>query len=171
TNAHVVAGETDTIVQVGGRPPSLPVQVLEFNPHDDVAVLRVPGLASAPLRLRASPRRGASAAILGYPLDGPFNAQPGRLGQTESVRTEDAYGRGPVLRTIAALRGRVRPGNSGGPMVDARGRVLATVFAAITSTRPGQGLGGFAVPNALVDAALRLARQRSAPASTGPCAG
>jgi S1-C subfamily serine protease len=171
TNAHVVAGETDTIVQIGGRPPSLPAQILVFNPHDDVAVLRVPELTLSALRLEAAPRKGASAAILGYPLDGPFNATPGRLGQTESVRTEDAYGRGPVLRTIAALRGRVRPGNSGGPMVDSRGRVVATVFASITSSGAGQSLGGFAVPNSLVDAALRLAGQRSTPVTTGQCAG
>jgi S1-C subfamily serine protease len=171
TNAHVVAGETDTIVQIGGRPPSLPAQILVFNPHDDVAVLRVPELTLSALRLEAAPRKGASAAILGYPLDGPFNATPGRLGQTESVRTEDAYGRGPVLRTIAALRGRVRPGNSGGPMVDSRGRVVATVFASITSSGAGQSLGGFAVPNPLVDAALRLAGQRSTPVTTGQCAG
>jgi S1-C subfamily serine protease len=171
TNAHVVAGETDTIVQVAGRPPSLSAQPLVFDPHDDVAVLRVPGLSAPSLRLEAAPRRGASAAILGYPLDGPFNAQAGRLGQTESVRTEDAYGRGPVVRTIAALRGRVRPGNSGGPMVDSRGRVLATVFAAITSTGAGQSLGGFAVPNQVVDGALRLARQRRTTVTTGQCAG
>jgi S1-C subfamily serine protease len=171
TNAHVVAGETDTVVQVAGSPPGLPAQTLVFDPHDDIAVLRVAGLALPPLRLQAAPRRGASAAILGYPLDGPFNAQAARLGQTEAVRTEDAYGRGPVLRTIAALRGRVRPGNSGGPMIDAQGRVLATVFAAITSNGPGQNLGGFAVPNQVVAAALRLARQRRTTVTSGQCAG
>ncbi|MDQ6605140.1 MAG: MarP family serine protease [Actinomycetota bacterium] len=170
TNAHVVAGENDTIVQVGGSPPSLSAQVLVFDPHDDVAVLRVPRLSPSPLRLEPAPRRGASAAILGYPLDGPFNAQAGRLGQTQPVRTEDAYGRGPVTRTIAALRGHVRPGNSGGPMVDARGRVLATVFAAITSSEAAHSLGGFAVPNTVVAAALRRARQRTTPVATGECA-
>ncbi len=171
TNAHVVAGESDTVVQVAGRPPGLLVQVLVFDPHDDVAVLRVPGLTLSPLQLAADPRRGTPAAILGYPLDGPFNAQAARLGQTEAVRTEDAYGRGPVVRTITALRGRVRPGNSGGPMVDARGRVLATVFAAITSNGPGSNLGGFAVPDSVVSAALRLARQRNTTVATGQCAG
>jgi S1-C subfamily serine protease len=171
TNAHVVAGETDTAVQVGGHPPGLGATAVVFDPHDDIAVLHVPGLGLPALRLDGSPRQGTSAAILGYPLDGPFNAQAGRFGQTEQVRTADAYGNGPVIRSIAALRGRVRPGNSGGPMVDARGRVLATVFAAITNPSPAEGAGGFAVPNALVSAALRAARVHRGPVSTGPCAG
>ena len=74
---------------------------------------------------------GTAAAILGYPLDGGFDREAGRIGETETVSTEDAYGNGPVIRSVTTLRGRVRPGNSGGPMVDASGKVLATVFAAL----------------------------------------
>ena len=99
---------------------------------------RVPGLSAPALRLASDPRTGTAAAILGYPLDGPYDAEPGRLGQTQRVSTEDAYGNGPVLRSITSLRGRVRPGNSGGPMVDAAGQVVATVFAAITGAGPAQ---------------------------------
>src|SRR5439155_230862 len=90
-----------------------------------------------------------------------FDAEPGRIGQTQDVNTEDAYGNGPVLRSITSLRGRVRPGNSGGPMVDAAGQVVATVFAAIVSPPAGGG-GGFAVPNALVRA------QQTGPARKRP---
>jgi S1-C subfamily serine protease len=169
TNAHVVAGESDTTVQVDGNPPGLDADVIDFDPHDDVAVLRVPGLHEPALRMAANPHAGTAAAILGYPLDGPFVVEPGRLGQTEEVSTEDAYGNGPVLRSIAALRGRVRPGNSGGPMVDAQGQVEATVFAAITGSPTGEG--GFAVPNALVRTQLDVARTRTHSVPTGPCAG
>ncbi len=101
-------------------------------------MLRVHGLDEPPLRLAADPQPGTAAAILGYPLDGRFDAEPGRIGQTEDVSTEDAYGNGPILRSITALRGRVRPGNSGGPMVDRAGQVVATVFAAITARRPAR---------------------------------
>jgi S1-C subfamily serine protease len=80
------------------------------------------------------------------------------------VITSDAYGRGPVRRSIASLRGAVRSGNSGGPMVDAAGEVVGTVFAATTSGPRG----GFAVPNAVVRAVLRGARGE---VSTGACAG
>jgi S1-C subfamily serine protease len=170
TNAHVVAGETDTAVQVGGTAPGLTAQAVVFDPHDDIAVLRVPGLHEPALPVLADPHRGTSVAILGYPEDGPFASEPGRIGQTETVHTEDAYGRGPVTRSITALRGNVRPGNSGGPLVDAQGRVLATVFAAITSGGPQTGPGGFAVPNRLVLTALRHAEAQRTPVGTGSCA-
>ncbi len=167
TNAHVVAGESDTLVQLGGHPPGLQATVVVYDPHDDIAILRVSGRLPPALQMAGGPRAGTAAAILGYPLDGPFDAEPGRLGQTRRVTTDDSYGNGPVVRSIASLRGRVRPGNSGGPMVDASGRVLAMVFAAITG--PGSGHGGFAVPNELIRRELAVARTRSVPVSTQSC--
>jgi S1-C subfamily serine protease len=174
TNAHVVAGESDTVVQLGGVGPSLPAEAVMFDPHNDVAVLRVAGLDAPALRLAADPRPGTQAAILGYPLDGPFDAEPGRIGPTLTADTQDAYGR-PARRSITPLRGLVRPGNSGGPMVDATGRVDATVFAAITGTVGGLGQapgpGGFAVPDAIVGADLAVAGARGGGVGTGSCAG
>jgi S1-C subfamily serine protease len=172
TNAHVVAGESDTSVQVGGNTPGLAARAVVFDPHDDIAVLRVRGLGPRPLALAADTKAGTSAAILGYPLDGGFDARPGRIGQAETVRTQDAYGKGPVTRTIVSLRGLVRPGNSGGPMVDSAGQVVATVFAAITAAGDTQrGPGGFAVPNAIVRQQLAIARSRTGTVGTGPCGG
>jgi S1-C subfamily serine protease len=169
TNAHVVAGETDTTVQVGGNLPGLDADVIDFDSKDDIAILRVPGLHQPVLRLAANSKPGTAAGILGYPLDGGYDAEPGRIGQTETVSTEDAYGNGPVLRSITALRGHVRPGNSGGPMVDRSGDVVATVFAAITGSPNGEG--GFAVPNALVRRQLEVSRNRFHAVPTGACAG
>ena len=169
TNAHVVAGESDSTVEPGGNPPGLDADVIDFDAHDDIAILRVAGLREPPLRLAADPRSGTAASIIGYPLDGSLDFEAGRIGQTEEVSTEDAYGNGPVLRSITALRGRVRPGNSGGPMVDRGGHVVATVFAAITGSPTGEG--GFAVPNALVRTQLAQARGRVHAVPTGACAG
>jgi S1-C subfamily serine protease len=166
TNAHVVAGESDTEVQIGGVGRGLPAQTILFDPHNDVAILHVPGLSLPVLPATAASRSGSSVAILGYPLDGAFDAEPGRVGQTETVSTQNAYGEGHVLRTITALRGLVRPGNSGGPMIDARGQVMATVFAALTATSRA---GGFAVPNAVVRADLRSAEAEMTPVGTGNC--
>jgi Trypsin-like peptidase domain/Colicin V production protein len=171
TNAHVVAGENDTVVEVGGNPPGLSARVLDLDVHDDVAVLRVGHLQARPLHLAAHTASGQAAAILGYPQDGPYNAQPGRIGQTQSVNTENAYGQGPITRSITPLRGLVRPGNSGGPLVDRAGDVLGTVFAAITSPTPGGGPGGMAVPNSVVRSQLAVAQSRRAPVSSGQCAG
>jgi S1-C subfamily serine protease len=169
TNAHVVAGENDTRVEVGGSAPVLPAEALDFDPHDDIAILRVPGLGAHSLAIAPSAPPGTSGAILGYPQDGPFNAQPGRIGQTRDVETENAYGQGPVLRSVTELRGLVRPGNSGGPVISSSGQVLATVFAAIAT--PGTRHGGFAVPNSLVRTQLRRAQTRVGPVGTGGCAG
>jgi len=159
TAAHVVAGEEDTtITPLSGA--SLPAEAIFFDPHNDLAVLRVPGLTLEPLRL-VDPRPGTSVAIVGYPENGPLDAVPGRIGGTSTFFAEDAYGR-PVRRTITSLSGQVRHGDSGGPAVDASGAVEATVFAA----RLG-GPGGYGVPASIVRRDLAAAR---GPVSTGPCA-
>jgi S1-C subfamily serine protease len=169
TNAHVVAGEDDTRVEAGGNAPGLAAQAIGFDAHNDIAILHVPGLAARPLSLAAGSPSGTSAAILGYPEDGPFDAEPGRLGQTADIDTEDAYGNGPVQRTVAEFLGHVRPGNSGGPLIDSSGHVVATVFAALTGAS-GSG-AGLAVPDTLVRQQLKVAQARGAAVSTGPCAG
>jgi uncharacterized membrane protein required for colicin V production len=164
TNAHVVAGEHDTIVQVGGNPPDLSAEVVVFDPRNDIAVLRVAGLDAPSLPLATDPPAGRSAAILGYPRDGPFDVEPGRIGTTQTVLTTDAYGNGPVSRLLTPIRGLVRPGNSGGPMVDASGQVVTTVFAA---TADGGPSGGYGVANSTV---LHDAAQAGSPVSTEGCA-
>jgi S1-C subfamily serine protease len=164
TNAHVVAGQRDTHVLPRGNGPGLRAQAVGFDPRNDLALLRVEGLDAPPLPLADEPRPGRSAAILGFPHNGPYDVRPGRLGETRTVITQDAYGRGPVSRRLTSLRGVVRSGNSGGPMVDGRGQVVATIFAATTSGPRG----GYGVPNAVVARALEGARGE---VSTGPCAG
>jgi S1-C subfamily serine protease len=163
TNAHVVAGESDTTVEVEGHAPGLPAQAIAFNPTVDLAVLRVPGLDLPALGLVPNPPAGRAGAILGYPENGPFTVRPGRIGQTEKVQTQNAYGQGPVLRLLTPLRGVVRPGNSGGPLVDAAGGVLTTVFAGTTG---GGTAGGYGVANATVASVLAGA---GASVGTGPC--
>jgi S1-C subfamily serine protease len=160
TAAHVVAGERDTTVlpQTGG---GLEASAIYFDPRNDLAVLRVPGLSERPLEL-VDPRPGAEVAILGYPENGPLDSAAGRIGNTASVLSEDAYGRGPILRTVTTFSGEVRHGDSGGPAVDATGAVQTTVFASRTD-----GRGGFGVPTSLVRRALSSARGS---VSTGPCA-
>ena len=163
TNAHVVAGQDDTEVLLRGEGPALRAVAVRFDARNDVAILRVEGLAAPALPLASSPAAGTAAAILGFPENGPYDVRAGRLGRTSQVLTADAYGNGPIPRRIAALRGTVRSGNSGGPMVDGSGRVVTTVFAATTSGRRG----GYGVPNDIVSEALRKAR---GPVSTGSCA-
>jgi S1-C subfamily serine protease len=164
TNAHVVAGQDDTTVQVGGEGPGHGAEAIWFDPQNDLSILRVPGISGLPaLALNVNADSGTAAAVLGFPQNGPYTVAPARLGGTSTVVTQDAYGRGPVERRITSLRGLVRPGNSGGPAVDRSGRVLTTIFAAATR-RTSTGYG---VPDSLVRDALRRAR---GPVDTGPCA-
>jgi hypothetical protein len=164
TNAHVVAGQDDTTVQIGGEGPSVDAEAIWYDPENDLAILRAPEIGGAPaLALHVDAKPGTSAAVLGFPENGAYDVRPARLGQTSTVLTQDSYGRGPVQRTITSLRGLVRHGNSGGPVVDGSGRVVATVFAAATSRRRA----GYAVPDSIVRSALGRARGS---VDTGPCA-
>ena len=159
TAAHVVAGEDSTTVEAPGNLP-LDGQAVAFDSRNDLAVLRVPGLTARPLRF-LDPKPGTAVALLGYPADGSFTAEPGRIGETAMIRTDDAYGRGPVSRLITSLRGRIEHGDSGGPAVDAQGAVQSTMFAA----RVGE-TGGYGIPAEVVRTALARARHK---VSTGPC--
>ena len=161
TAAHVVAGESGTTVAIPGS-RTYNADVVSFDPHNAVAVLRVRGVTARPLRY-ANPTPGTPVAILGYPDNGPLTATPGRIGSTSSVLTRDAYGHGPIVRTITAVAGRVRHGNSGGPAVDARGVVRTTIFAARVGSPTGYG-----IPASVVARALGSAQR---PVSTGSCAG
>jgi uncharacterized membrane protein required for colicin V production len=72
TNAHVVAGEHDTTVEIDGQPPGLAAQAVAFDATHDIAVLRVPGLRLPALALASSPAGGTPGALLGFPQNGPF---------------------------------------------------------------------------------------------------
>jgi uncharacterized membrane protein required for colicin V production len=161
TNAHVVAGELDTTVTTRDG-ASHSAEAVHYEPRNDLAILRVPGLAARPLPISPSAASGTAGAALGYPENGPFAISPARLGQTGTALSQDSYGRGPIERLMTPFRGRVRSGNSGGPVVDASGRVMATVFAA----EKRRSTGGLGVPNSVVRDALHGRLQAS---GTGPC--
>lgn len=162
TNAHVVAGENDTTVTtIDGA--SLDAAPVYYDPDNDLALLRIDASIPA-LEIAPDPRRGTGGAVLGYPENGPYAVSAARLGDTRTAVSENSYGDGPIDRSIAFLRGSVRSGNSGGPLVDSRGRVMATVFAATTSGPPG----GFAVPDGAVRSALAATHT---PVDTGACTG
>ncbi len=162
TNAHVVAGEDDTTVTPPGG-AQLDVTPVHFDARNDLAVLRADGLDASPLPTAGAAAQGAEGAVLGYPENGPFTIAPARLGRTGTVISQDAYGRGPVRREMTSFRAKVRSGNSGGPVVDAQGRVLTTVFAAAVGEKPPSGLG---VPDSIVSRALRHV---GGAVDTGPC--
>jgi S1-C subfamily serine protease len=131
TNAHVVAGVSDPTVEADGS--TYDAEVVLYDPELDVAVLEVDGLDVESLEFDDSAEAGDSAAVLGYPEDGPYDQQPARIRAEQDLRSPDIYNDGTVVREVFSIRSLVRSGNSGGPLVSRRGDVYGVVFAASLS--------------------------------------
>lgn len=160
TNVHVVTGADLVEVAVPGG-QVLPAAVVYLDPGNDIALLAVAGLRARALPLARTVRDGAQVVLLGYPKDGPLTATAGTAGRPAKVFADDAYGRKTRLRTVVPLRGSVQRGDSGGPVVNRAGRVVAMMFAATA-----QGGGGFGVPVSEIAGALN---EELRPVEPGPC--
>lgn len=163
TNAHVVAGVTDPKVRVGTR--DLPATVVYYNSDVDVAVLDV-DINGPVIHFNHDGTAKEPGVILGYPNDGPFDAQPARIRAEQRLRSPDIYGRGTVTREVYSLRGLVRPGNSGGPLVSRSGDVLGVIFAASVSDKQT----GYALTADQVSDAAAQGLQATGRVSSGNCA-
>jgi S1-C subfamily serine protease len=164
TNAHVVAGVTDPMVQVGRK--SVEGTVVYYNPDVDIAVIEVPDLSGPTVRFDLAGKEGLQGAVLGFPQDGPFDSQPVRIRSDQRLRSPDIYGNGTVTRHVFSLRGLIRPGNSGGPVVGTDGRVLGVVFAASVSDKDT----GYALTADQVRQAAAVGLGASSRVSSGNCA-
>jgi S1-C subfamily serine protease len=162
TNVHVVSGQEDTRV-LAQSGESRAATIVHRDRTNDVAILRVPGLSAPPLRVDRAGRFPRPVALLGYPRDGPLVAVAGTAGSPRIVLAPDAYERGIRPRRVVPLRGDVQPGESGGPVVDRAGRVVAMIFGGAR-----RGSGGFGVP---VDLVVRALARPLRPAGPGPCVG
>jgi S1-C subfamily serine protease len=137
-----------------------------FDPDLDVAVLAVDGTGLRPLSFDRGGKAGQSAAVLGYPENGPFDARAARIRTEMRLRSPDIYDRGQVVRETYSVRGLVRSGNSGGPLVSESGKVLGVIFAAsVTDTSTGYALTADQVAK---DAERGIAATSAV--STGDCA-
>ena len=165
TNAHVVAGVQHPEVLLGQD--SVPAKVVYYNPDIDVAVLSFDSGDTPTLGFDqgAQPRDGV--AILGYPQDGPYDVETGRIRSEQRLRSPNIYGDGTVIREVFSLRGLVRPGNSGGPIVSSAGDVVGMVFAASVTDQET----GYALTAGQVARSAALGLDSNAEVSTGDCAG
>jgi S1-C subfamily serine protease len=162
TNAHVVAGERYTSVRWHGDQFRVPGQVVAISADDDIALIRVRGVSLHPLKLARQDADGGNVALVGYPENGGLTVNAGRAGASVTVITPDAYGNHVHARTVVPLRGLLRHGDSGGPVINPAGRVVAMMFAA-----DSQGHGGFGVPTEAIRALDADVSPR--PVSTGAC--
>ena len=132
TNAHVVAGVDEPVVETpGGR--ALPGRVVYFDSQHDLAVVAVDGLRSEPLGLAADLPSGSAAAFAGYPHGGPFQSKPATVQDIATVLVPDIYGKNASPEDVYRLAGDVQPGNSGGPLLTMDGQVAGVVFAKATT--------------------------------------
>ena len=165
TNAHVVAGVTQSLHAVTSGGTSLSAHVVLYDPRRDLAVLDVPGLTAPPLAFAGQARVGASAIVVGYPLNSSFTAVAARVGRVETATGPDIYQAVEVKRQIYGIRARVEPGNSGGPLLTPDGRVYGVVFAASVAVRDT----GYALTGAEVAPDVQRGARASAPVSTQSC--
>jgi S1-C subfamily serine protease len=165
TNAHVVAGADQPTVEIGGS--AVEATVVYYDPDVDVAVLALESgeIPVLPFDFQVEPQDGV--AILGYPEDGPYDAQTGRVRSEQRLRSPNIYGDGAVIRDVLSLRGSVRPGNSGGPVVSSGGDVVGVVFAASLTDSDT----GYALTAEQVAAAATRGVAASESADTQGCAG
>jgi S1-C subfamily serine protease len=155
---------TEPIVRDGDR--EVRGEVVYYDPDIDVAVVDVPELTGPTVKFDLEGQERQQGAVLGYPEDGPFNAQPARIRSDQRLRSPDIYGNGTVTRHVYSLRGLVRPGNSGGPLVSTAGDVLGVVFAASVSDRNT----GYALTAEQVSQAAAVGLESSERVSSGNCA-
>ena len=163
TNAHVVAGVTRPEVEVGGS--SAVATVVLYDPDLDIAVLSLPQAGVPQLAFDTEAEAGQDVAVLGYPEDGPYDVETGRIRSQQRLRSPDIYGDGTVIRQVYSLRALIRPGNSGGPIVTSAGDVAGMVFAASVSDRDT----GYALTAGQVAESAARGLTTDAPVDTGSC--
>jgi S1-C subfamily serine protease len=164
TNAHVVAGVSDAVVEVPGA-GALTGDVVYFDPVDDLAVIAVPGLAAAPLTLQGDLAVDSEAVTLGYPFGGPFDSDPARVISVDSVPVADIYGQSPTPRAVYTLAADVQQGESGGPLVSVDGRVAGVIFAKAANTANV----GYALAMSEVTPVVEQASDLSSAVDSGAC--
>jgi S1-C subfamily serine protease len=164
TNAHVVAGTKSVSVELDGDRHN--GRVVVYDPERDLAVIFVPGLSAPvmPFAARQAPSE-ADAIVLGFPLDGPYNAQSARVRDVSKITGPNIYDSGDVTREIYTIRALVRSGNSGGPLVAPNGQVLGVIFAAAADD-PNTG---FAVTANEAKSTATAGTERTRATDTGAC--
>lgn len=157
TNSHVIAGASVVRVHTfDGRVHR--AEVVGADPLADVAVLRIEPDGTLIPAVRATgerPQQGDRVFAFGSPFGFKFSMSEGIIsGLGRTARSAfGAAGLSNYIQTDAA----VNPGNSGGPLVDIHGRVIAMNVAIATAeategTGRGQSAGiSFAIPLAMVE--------------------
>lgn len=156
TNRHVLAGASE-------------LEVSTWDGHDervaaasvgrlvDLGVVQVDGTLPYHAYVHARPVPGERVQVVGFPLGGPETFSYGRI--VGFVSGADLGVPGKVMRLTA----NVQPGNSGGPVLDSKGRVVGIVYAIELAT--GYGL---AIPLSTLRTLIRAGGVQAVPPCGSP---
>lgn len=133
TNAHVVAGVSEPLIETPGGEVLTGV-VVYFDPIDDLAVIAVANLSAPPLTMAPTAMKNASGVIDGYPFGGPFVTSPAEVLAVNTANVSDIYGSSANPREVYSLATTVNEGDSGGPFLLEDGTVAGVVFAKSAET-------------------------------------
>lgn len=165
TNAHVVAGVRQPVIIDGNGRHS--ATVIGFDENLDIAILRANSLAGEPLDIEINVVPNSTpGVVLGYPGGGDFTASPASILDSFVATGRNIYNQGQTEREVYSVKAAIEPGNSGGPVVDKEGRVIAVVFAESTTYDDV----GYALTMSDVISVLNNAKGRTAAVGTGACA-
>jgi uncharacterized membrane protein required for colicin V production len=162
TNAHVVAGVDEPIIEAPGQ-PAVAGRVVAYDADNDLAVIAVDGLATPALPLADPVAPDTEVAVAGYPFGGPLEVRPARVMSSGPITISVDGARS--TREVVTLAADVDHGNSGGPVLTGDGRVDGVVFAKSESVENV----GFAVPVATLAPLAAAAASLSDPVDSGVC--
>ena len=122
TNYHVIDGMVDPIKVKPAGLPQLVGKVIGFDKANDLAVLQVDNLLGPPLSLRLNQAcLGEICIAIGSPLGLQESAS---LGIVSGVSRQGKASSGVIIEEMIQTDASVNPGNSGGPLIDSRGKVI-----------------------------------------------
>ncbi|GAA1837978.1 MarP family serine protease [Agromyces salentinus] len=162
TNAHVVAGVDEPVVETPGD-IARSGRIVAFDAGLDLAVIAVDGLDATALPV-TEPATGDEVAVAGYPFGGPLDLRPGSVMSIGPVTFLE--GGGSSTRDVMTLAADVDHGNSGGPVLTGDGAVGGVVFAKSETVANV----GFAIPVATLTAFAGDAGSLDRAVDSGRCA-
>ena len=174
TNNHVIAGADTITVQVDGAGPALPATVVGDDPVRDVALLQIQGASNMPTVTTSETGRlqiGDGVTALGNALGRggtPAQVSGSVTALNETITVTDEAGGSETLSDLIETNAQIQPGDSGGPLLDAGGRVVGMTTAAELSgsRRQSQTTAGYAIPIADATHVAQQIRQGGGGAST-----
>lgn len=161
TNAHVVAGADEVVVERYPDGEAITATVVAFDPARDLAVLQADGLDRPAMPLVPA-QAGDVGAVFGHPGGGPLELSPFQVGREVTATGRDIYDAARTSRQVLFLAAQLQPGDSGGALLDPAGEVIGVAFA----IAPDDPNVAYALTVAEIEAVLSGPLE---PVSPGPC--